>query len=28
VHVYVDRTTRRPKPLDDRLRAALQEIQS
>lgn len=28
VHVYVDRTTRRPKPLDDKLRAALQGIQS
>lgn len=26
VHVYVDRATRRPKPLDDRLRAALEEI--
>ncbi len=28
VHVYVDRTTRRPKPLDERLRTALQGIQS
>ena len=26
VHVYVDRVTRRPKPLGDRLRAALQEL--
>ena len=26
VHVYVDRATRRPKPLDDRLRATLEAI--
>ncbi len=28
VHVYVDRLTRRPKPLNERLRAALETIQS
>lgn len=28
VHVYVDRRTRRPKPLSDRLRAALEGISS
>lgn len=26
IHVYVDRETRRPKPLNDKLRAVLQEI--
>lgn len=28
VHVYVDRTSRRPTPLNDRLRAALESISS